>query len=383
MQKFPKPNPPPWGGIPHRLKSTDQCSHEKAVVINYIPFKCAFFLAFISEGMLPCTSSSTTKSTIHGMQSRSTTSYRPSVITTESSSSDVTIDPYLIRRTQIEFTMEAITKYPKRYLGVPEESMHIIQILSEATEINVRDIFVILRKLRLNEPHWQLAIQFQLSTTSIGRVINENIALLADAMEGLIVWPEVEDIQINLPSSFKHRFGAVNTIIDCFEIQIQKPTNAIHQALTYSMYKKCNTIKYLIACLPDGTINFISKGAGGRISDQEIVRKCGFLDKLTENTMVMADRGFKSIELDLRAQKCSLVRPPSTTAAKKMSKEEVLLNKRIASVRIHVERAIGRLREFELLKPHATVESKVVNKLDYYVSIAGGICNIQPNLINE
>lgn len=149
------------------------------------------------------------------------------------------------------------------------------------------------------------------------------------------------------------------------------------------MYKKCNTIKYLIACLPDGIINFISKGAGGRISDQDIVRKSGFLDKLCENSMVMADRGFKSIEIDLRDRKCSLVRPPSTTVSNTMGWEDVLLNKRIASVRIHVERAIGRLREFQLLKPHATIESRMINKLDYYVRIACGICNIQPNLINE
>lgn len=329
-------------------------------------------------------SDSSSKSKITTMQSNlnSQSTFHPSAVsTTESSSLDVV--PHIIKKTQLEYTMGAMKNYPKRFLGIPEASIHVLDILSDATNIAIRDICIIIRKLRLNEPHWQLAIQFELSITSISRIINENISLLADAMEGFLIWPEPEEVQINLPSSFKHRFEAVNTIIDCFEIQIQKPTNAINQVLTYSMYKKCNTIKYLIACLPDGIINFISKGAGGRISDQEIVRNSGFLDKLSKNTMVMADRGFKSIELDLRIKKCTLVRPPSTNASKKMNRDEVMANKRIASLRIHVERAIGRLREFELLKPHATVESKVINKLDYYVCIACGICNIQSNLINE
>ncbi|XP_062541019.1 uncharacterized protein LOC134209054 [Armigeres subalbatus] len=337
--------------------------------------------------ILSAVSRSTLESNISTIESKSTDSYKPSATSACSFPSTEESLPsaynYQIKRTQIEFTMEAIQNNSKHYTGIPKESFHVIDILAEATGISVRDMFIIFRKLRLNEAYWHLAIQFQLSTSSIGRIINENIALLADAMDGFIVWPEVEEVQINLPSTFKHRFGAVNTIIDCFEIQIERPTNAVHQALSYSMYKKCNTIKYLIACLPDGLINYISKGAGGRISDKEIVRESGFLDKLFENTMVMADRGFKSIELDIREKKCSLVRPPSTTVSKKMSREEVLLNKRIASLRIHVERAIGRLRDFQLLKPHATVESRIINKLDYYVCIACGICNIQPNLINE
>lgn len=279
--------------------------------------------------------------------------------------------------------METMRNNPKRYMGIHVESVHLLKILSDATELSERDLFLILRKVRRDEPYWQLADCFSLSLTSVSRIISENLSILSEALEEFIIWPDPEEIQYNLPKSFKHRYAAVNTIIDCFEIQIQKPSQAVHQTLTYSMYKKCNTIKYLVACLPDGTINFVSKGAGGRISDVELVRVSGFLERLTPDSMVMADRGFKQVENDLRKHKCVLVRPPSTIASKMMSKQQVLENKRIASLRIHVERAIGRLREFKILKPHATVDAKLISKLDLFVIIACGLSNVQNNLIKE
>ncbi|XP_058827477.1 uncharacterized protein LOC131687413, partial [Topomyia yanbarensis] len=289
----------------------------------------------------------------------------------------------MIVKTQIEFTMDAMRANPKKYMGVSVESFCLIEILIDVTNLTERDLFLILRKIRRDEPYWQLADYFSLSVASVSRIIAENVCIVSEAMEEFIIWPEQNEIQYNLPNSFKHRYAAVNTIIDCFEIQIQKPSNSIHQTLTYSNYKKCNTIKYLIGCLPDGTINFISKGAGGRTSDQELVKRSGFLNKIEANTMIMADRGFKLIEAELRTRKCMLVRPPSTIASETMSKKDVIENKRIASLRIHVERAIGRLREFTILKPHATVDAKLVAKLDFFVTIACGLCNIQGNLIKK
>ncbi|KAI5707564.1 hypothetical protein M8J77_004980 [Diaphorina citri] len=88
----------------------------------------------------------------------------------------------------------------------------------------------------------------------------------------------------------------VQSIIDCFEIEIQKPTNPSFQALSWSKYKKANTLKYLISCTPDGSINYISKGYGGRTSDVEIVKDCGYLEKLKPGMVIMADRGFKALE---------------------------------------------------------------------------------------
>jgi len=62
----------------------------------------------------------------------------------------------------------------------------------------------------------------------------------------------------------------------------------MHQALTWSEYKKCNTLKYLIAISPDGLIIFISGGYEGRVSDAELFDKSGIMNVLPEKCAVIA-----------------------------------------------------------------------------------------------
>lgn len=74
-----------------------------------------------------------------------------------------------------------------------------------------------------------------------------------------------------MPIPFR-RYSSIQSIIDCLEIEIPKPSDPIKQSLTWSEYKKCNRLKYLISSTPDGFINFVS-GFNGRCSDVLIVKK--------------------------------------------------------------------------------------------------------------
>lgn len=94
------------------------------------------------------------------------------------------------------------------------------------------------------------------------------------------------------------------------------------------------------------------------------------MECLPENCEVMADRGFKQIEGLLIQKKCKLIRSPRVKANTKMTKDDVIQTRRIASVRIHIERLIKRIREFYMLCPHATSDTRMVNKLDSIVIIA-------------
>ena len=66
------------------------------------------------------------------------------------------------------------------------------------------------------------------------------------------------------------------------------------QSSTWSNYKHHNTGKVLVTCTPNGVVNFISDLYVGSISDVELTRVCGIVQKLDgkENISVMADRGF-------------------------------------------------------------------------------------------
>ena len=60
-----------------------------------------------------------------------------------------------------------------------------------------------------------------------------------------------------VPSVF---FGKrVTVIIDCFEVFIERPSNLLARAQTYSNYKSHNTVKVLIGITPQGTISFVSE----------------------------------------------------------------------------------------------------------------------------
>lgn len=134
---------------------------------------------------------------------------------------------------------------------------------------------------------------------------------------------------------------------------------------------------------PDGNVNFVLEGFCGRTSDATIVELSQYLNKLPENCAIMADRGFKNIEHLLQKKRCVLIRPPSVSSNSKPTKEEVIETRRIASLRIHVERIIRRIREFNILKPHSTIHHDTINIVDGMVIVAAGLINIQLLLITQ
>ena len=137
--------------------------------------------------------------------------------------------------------------------------------------------------------------------------------------------------------------------MDCSEIFIQRPLNLDIRAQTFSNYKKHNTVKFLVGVTPYGLISFLSECWGGRVSDKKITQRSGFFEKLEAGELVMADRGFL-IEEDLAVHGASIVMPPFTRGKKQLSQHEVESARRLSRVRIHVERAIERIKRFRILK---------------------------------
>ena len=80
-----------------------------------------------------------------------------------------------------------------------------------------------------------------------------------------------------------------------------------------------------------------------------ITKKCGLLGELKPGHEVMADRGF-TVEEEL-AEKNLKLHIPSFLGTKRaqLTAREVTATRRIAEARVHVERAIEWLKEFEIL----------------------------------
>lgn len=103
-------------------------------------------------------------------------------------------------------------------------------------------------------------------------------------------------------------------------------------------------MKVLIAIAPTGAITFISKAWTRRVSDKVITQKCGILDHIEYGDVVLADRGF-NIQDDLALIGARLEIPSFTRGKTQLSRAEVEKSRRLARVRIHVERVIGQLRK--------------------------------------
>jgi len=115
----------------------------------------------------------------------------------------------------------------------------------------------------------------------------------------------------------------------------------------FSSYKNHTTLKGLIGIAPGGTITFISQPYTGHISDREIVMRSGFLNlPFARGDFVMAEKGF-TVQ-DLLPLGVSLNIPPFLGTKGQMTPEEVVQTQQIAAIRIHVEPAISKIKNFHI-----------------------------------
>ena len=118
-------------------------------------------------------------------------------------------------------------------------------------------------KLRMNVPNFDLAFRFGVSKTTVSRIFRKWIFALDERLSCLIHWPTREELIQTMPFCFQPKYGL--RLVAIIELFIEKPSNLLAKAATYSQYKSYNTAKYLISITPQGVISFISEGYGGRV----------------------------------------------------------------------------------------------------------------------
>ena len=189
-------------------------------------------------------------------------------------------------------------------------------------------------------------------------------------------WPSRAQVRRNLPKSFQH-FKKTIAVLDCTEYKTQRPSNPSTQRVTYSKYKHGNTFKQLICISPNGMFTFLSKLWSGSVSDREITRQSGFLEYILPGDDVMADRGF--LIRDLLVRRGGTLNIPPFSHGKQLTAAATTKTRRIASARIHVERAIGRLKQFKLLDQ--TLALKTKSHYDNIIRVCAALCNLDKPLV--
>ena len=230
-------------------------------------------------------------------------------------------------------------------------------------------------RIRRGYDTYHLSYLFGVSQSHVCRIFTAWVNFLHKCFGQLLIWPSQELVRKNLPDSFKF-YERTRVVIDCTELYVEKPFRPLAQRLTWSSYKHANTFKLLVGIMPSGAITFLSKLFSGSVSDAAIVKNSGLIEKLEENDDVMADRGFNIRHLFLG--KNTTLNIPAFSKGRSLSHKAVKKSRKIASVRIHVERAIRRMKTFKILSGIIPIRMRFL--LNQIITIVAVLCNLQDRL---
>ena len=241
------------------------------------------------------------------------------------------------------------------------------------------EYFLVMCRLRQGFREEHLGHLFQISMLTVSRIFISWINFMYLKLGQINIWPSRQVIDRTMPEDFKKKYSSTRVIIDCTEIKCQMPSSLHLNGELFSNYKHHTTLKGLIGISPGGAITFISQLYTGSISDREIVVRSGLLDlPLKENDSIMADKGF-TIQ-DLLRLGVSLNIPPFLGSSAQMPEEDVILTQEIASLRIHVERAINKIKNFHIWDGIVPLHQfTLVNQMWAVCAI---LCNAQSNIIS-
>lgn len=150
------------------------------------------------------------------------------------------------------------------------------------------------------------------------------------------------------------------------------PISLLLNSELFSSYKNHVTLKVLVGIAPSGAITFISQLYNGSISYWEIVIRRGFISQKFENgDTVMADKGFQIADILPLGVKLNI--PLFLWANTQMSAEDIVRTQQIARLKIHVKRAINKIKNFLIWKGEIPLSLfSVVNQM---WSVSAFLCN--------
>ena len=241
------------------------------------------------------------------------------------------------------------------------------------------EFFLVMCRLRQGFPERHLGHLFHISQSTVSRIVISWLNFMYLRFGQLNIWPSRKVVDDNMPQDFKGKYPNTRAIIDCTEIKCQMPSSLLLNSELFSSYKNNTTLKGLIAISPAGHISFISQLYTGSISDREITERSGFLDLSFEaNDAVMADKGF-TIQ-DLLPVGVSLNIPPFLGSSAQMPAEDVVKTQEIASLRIHVERAINKIKNFHIWD--GVVPLSLFGIVNQMWTVCAHLCNVQDPIIS-
>jgi len=241
------------------------------------------------------------------------------------------------------------------------------------------EVLMTLMKLKLNCSFTFLSVCFNVDRTTCARNFASNIEVLSSTLSNFIISPSRDSILNNLPYCFQD-FPLTVFVLDCTEIPVCAPACIRCRTQCWSQYKKRPTIKLLIGITPDGVITYVGPCYGGKASDNFLFKISGLLDRCLPADCIMVDKGFL-IEEECEARGVKVIRPAFKENNEQLGYEDCERSRKIASARVHVERVMERLKNFQILKDE--IQWNYLQYMDDVVKCIAGIVNLSPPLLSD
>jgi len=222
---------------------------------------------------------------------------------------------------------------------------------------------------------WMLALLFGIHPSTVSRYFVTWLSVLRDVLRAEMPSPSRDQIDACMPPSFKQFDDHISTIIDTTNINTEVPSDKQAQRALWSEYHHHTGVKFLLGISPVGSVTFCSRGFPARITDPDITAASDFVSYLHPGDKVMADKGF-FIQYLLDSQLCELVVPKRRKKkVLNFTPEELEFHTNIATLRIHIERAIQRVKTFGFLR-----DNFPISQLDL-LSNAFEVCALLTNFM--
>lgn len=193
------------------------------------------------------------------------------------------------------------------------------------------EILLALWYLRVYSTYFYLGIIFHIGESSSHRISKfiENILIKCDLF--------------NLPSRSLTKENFEKLLLDATEVRIERPKRG--QRKFYSGKKKSHTLKSQVFVDKKSKKILSVDVASGKTHDFKIFKQKAKKRQIHKNTELEADKGYIGIE---KFHEKSFI-PKKKKRKEKLSKEDSLFNRAIASSRQTIEHVFGHIKSFKIL----------------------------------
>ncbi|XP_018516009.1 uncharacterized protein LOC108872680 isoform X2 [Lates calcarifer] len=159
----------------------------------------------------------------------------------------------------------------------------------------------------------------------------------------LPIWSTRQTVDELMPPFFRTTFPKTRVVLDMTEIHVQPPA---HKAKS-SHHKASKTLKSLFGVSPSGAISFVSGVFSSSVSDEDVIRESGILNLLEPGDKVMADKSLDVGDV-LDVISVNFVTPTFSWPNGQLNKDNMTHTQDISCLKIHVARAISRVKEYHI-----------------------------------